>query len=64
MSLNDLVKFITQQFVTYVNKPTDERKAMRLEKKESRPPAHFRMFGMIPLAISIALRKRKSKRRG
>lgn len=60
MSFNDYVKFVTQQFVTYVDQPKDKRREIRLERKESRPPIQYRWFGMIPLAISMFL-KRKNK---
>jgi len=63
MSFNDLVKFITQQFVTYVNQPTDVRRASKKERKDTQPPILFRMFGMIPLAFLISYKNSRVSKR-
>ncbi len=63
MSFNDLVKFLTQQFVTYVNQPTEERRASKLERKATKPPVLFRMFGLVPLAFVISFKNSKVSKR-
>ncbi|UOE95884.1 YqzE family protein [Alkalihalobacillus sp. LMS39] len=62
MSFNDIVKYITQQFVTYVDQPSEKRKEIRQERKSSKSPMHYQMFGMIPLALSIFFKNSRSKR--
>jgi len=55
MSSNDIVKYITQEFVKYIDTPKNERK----KKVRSKGSSHW--FGMIPLAIRMVFRKRKEK---
>ncbi|WP_216831714.1 YqzE family protein [Alkalihalobacterium elongatum] len=62
-SFNDYVKFVTQQFVSYVDRPKEERLAMKKQKKEARQPIQYQMFGMIPLAISMVIKKNKKNRK-
>ncbi|OLO42877.1 YqzE family protein [Alkalihalophilus pseudofirmus] len=61
-SFNDYVKFVTQQFVTYVDRPKEERLAMKKQKKESKQPLQYQMFGMIPLALSMIIKRNRKKR--
>lgn len=57
MSGNDYVKFVTQELVRYIEKPKEERVMIRKERKSSRPPLLFRMFGMIPVSIKMLMKK-------
>ncbi|WP_377888531.1 YqzE family protein [Alkalihalobacillus sp. R86527] len=59
MSSNDLVKFMTQQVVSYMDQPKEERVNNRAERKATKQPFLFRWFGVIPMAISMFLRKKK-----
>jgi len=52
MKTNDIVKFVTEEFVRYVDTPKAERK-----KKRPRENWSARYFGMIPLAVRMFLRK-------
>ncbi|SDY55355.1 YqzE-like protein [Evansella caseinilytica] len=61
MKPNDYVKYLTQQFVTYVDLPKEERQARREEKRLLRPPKAYRLFGLIPFAVSQALRRLKDE---
>lgn len=61
-SFNDYVKFVTQQFVSYMDQPKEERKARKVEKKANRPPLQSHLFGMIPLAISIFWKNQKERK--
>lgn len=47
---NDLIKYITQQVVTYMGTPKETRKASRAQKKE-----HWgvRWFGMVPVSMKM-----------
>ncbi|QPC46854.1 YqzE family protein [Mangrovibacillus cuniculi] len=58
MSLNDYIKFITQQFVKHYNQPIHERKQVRLNKKQQKSPFMTRWFGVIPQAIMLLVKKK------
>ncbi len=62
MKTNDYVKYVTQQFVSYVDTPSEQRKAEREERKATKLPFSYRWFGLIPFALSQTFHfKRKSK---
>lgn len=52
MSSNELVRYITEQMVSYFNRPKTERKEMRIQRKTTRPPFANRWFGIVPYAMS------------
>lgn len=52
MKTNDIVKFMTEEFVRYINTPKAERK-----KKAPKENWATRYFGMIPMALRMFLRK-------
>ncbi len=58
MSFNDLVKYVTQQFVTYLDKPKDQKIQQKNERKSSQPPLS-KWFGIIPLGFMLIMRKKK-----
>ncbi|KHF38080.1 YqzE family protein [Halalkalibacter okhensis] len=62
MSLNDYVKFLTQQAVIRMDQPKEERRTKKLERRADRPPFSNHAFGMIPLGISLFLRKNSKKK--
>lgn len=51
----DLIKYITQRVVTYMETPKEARMEHRV--KQSREPWQYRWFGMLPLAIQLWLEK-------
>lgn len=57
MSLHDLVKYLTQEFVQFINTPKDER----LNQKSQIPKERWEQqwFGFLPLAISLFLKRKK-----
>ncbi|GGE46685.1 hypothetical protein GCM10011391_26910 [Pullulanibacillus camelliae] len=59
MNSNDYVKYLTEQFVQYMNQPRTERQSLRQEKKGARPPVRYHLFGMIPYAFSHYIKKFK-----
>ncbi|MFA9559407.1 YqzE family protein [Evansella sp. AB-rgal1] len=59
MKTNDYIKYVTQQFVSYVDQPRDEKIAKRKERKNSKIPKSQSMFGLIPFAISQSVSKWK-----
>lgn len=61
MKTNDYVKYVTQQFVSYVDTPSEQRKAKKEERKANQLPFAYRWFGLIPFAISQLFHFKKSK---
>lgn len=59
MSSNDLVKYMTQQVVSYIDKPKEERQQQRAVRKAKKQPFSFRWFGIIPMSVSMFMNKRK-----
>ncbi|WP_028399183.1 YqzE family protein [Ectobacillus panaciterrae] len=57
MSTNDYVKFVTQQFVTYMDSPKQDRKQKRQQRRSEREPFLSRWFGVLPLSIALLYRK-------
>lgn len=61
MKSNDYVKFLTEQFVSYMDQPKDTRKTIRQERKESRPTMSTHLFGMVPMAFRQTIGQYKEK---
>lgn len=56
MSNHTYIKYLTEQFVTYINKTPQERKI----KKEMRQTEHIysnRWFGLIPFTFKMIFRR-------
>ncbi|RYL91046.1 YqzE family protein [Sporolactobacillus sp. THM7-4] len=51
MKSDEYVRFLTEQFVRYMEVPRAERKKARMEQKATRPPLRNQLFGQIPNAI-------------
>nr|WP_077615675.1 YqzE family protein [Caenibacillus caldisaponilyticus] len=51
MKSDDYVKFLTEQFVRYMNQPKSERKRRREAKRKSRTAFRNEMFGLLPNAL-------------
>ncbi|MDT8863033.1 YqzE family protein [Alkalihalobacillus sp. MEB130] len=62
-SLNDYVKFLTQQAVMRMDQPKEERRTKKMERRADRPPFSSHAFGIIPLGISLFWKKRSTKRK-
>lgn len=56
---NDYVKYMTQQVVSYMDLPKDERKKRRTETKAQKhqPPIGNRWFGALPVAVRYFFKK-------
>ncbi|MFX3647397.1 MAG: YqzE family protein [Paenibacillus sp.] len=54
---DELVKYITQRVVHYIDTPKDERKG-RAKRKE---PWAMKWFGMIPFAVSLWMGKKEKE---
>ncbi|MCJ8010409.1 YqzE family protein [Paenibacillus sp. KQZ6P-2] len=55
---DELVKYITERFVTYIETPKEERK-LRSKPKE---PWAEKWFGMIPLGLTLMKRQTGRKK--
>lgn len=55
----EIVKYVTQKVVEYIDTPSDRRKERRQSRKQTREPWTTRWFGMIPMALSMMFSRRK-----
>jgi hypothetical protein len=49
----DIVKYVTQKVVQYIDTPSDRRKRERERRRRASEPWTSRWFGMIPMALSM-----------
>lgn len=56
---DDLIKYMTQQLVTYMDTPEEERRQKRQAAKAAREPWLTKWFGMAPIGIALWWRGRK-----
>ncbi|MFC7394260.1 YqzE family protein [Scopulibacillus cellulosilyticus] len=61
MKSNDYVKFLTEQFVQYMEQPRTVRKNMRQERRQYRKPLKNELFGLIPNACSHYFQSAKNR---
>lgn len=59
MKTNDYVKYMTQQFVKYIDTPRDERKERKEVRKETKTPASQQWFGILPYGFRLWLKQKK-----
>ncbi|MBE3554642.1 MAG: YqzE family protein [Thermicanus sp.] len=52
-SFNDLIRYMTQELVRYLDQPREGR------KKKTKEPFSMRMFGLLPMAAKLAWDNRK-----
>ncbi|WP_438448662.1 YqzE family protein [Gorillibacterium sp. sgz5001074] len=59
---DDLVKYITQQVVTYIDTPREVRRQMRQERRSKRreEPWSSRWFGLLPLSLKLIFGKKRA----
>ena len=55
MSSNDYVKFLTEQLVTYMNKPKEARKKEKMKKEKSAYSNNW--LGLLPFTIKLLFKK-------
>ncbi|WP_427052560.1 YqzE family protein [Paenibacillus sp. TC-CSREp1] len=56
---DELVKYITQRVVHYMDTPKDERKERRAQSRRKEPWS-IKWFGMIPFAVSLWVGQKES----
>ncbi|MBU8571462.1 YqzE family protein [Bacillus subtilis] len=59
MKTNDYVKYMTQQFVKYIDTPRDERKERKEVRKETKTPVFQQWFGILPYGFRLWLKRKK-----
>ncbi|GKU78307.1 YqzE family protein [Paenibacillus sp. L3-i20] len=60
---NDLVKYMTEQLVQYMETPADERKQAKRSAKAAREPWLTRWFGWGPVSFILWWRGRDQRQR-
>ncbi len=59
----EIVKYVTERIVRYIETPNERRKEERLQRKSSREPWDARWFGMIPMSIAMLCGRFRAKKR-
>ncbi|HYK72375.1 MAG TPA: YqzE family protein [Pseudoneobacillus sp.] len=59
MKTNDYVKYLTQTVVKYIDQPKEDRKKVKLARKEAKEPFLFKWFGILPYIFYYNMRKKK-----
>lgn len=57
ISGNDYVKFMTEQVVTYIDLPSEERKKRKVAQKKTPATYSNRWLGILPFAIKTIWKK-------
>lgn len=60
---SDLAKYVTEQFVTYMETPSEVRKQVKSTAKASREPWLTRWFGWGPVSLMLWWRGRAQRHR-
>ncbi|MBO8156115.1 MAG: YqzE family protein [Bacillaceae bacterium] len=63
MSGNDLVKYMTQEFLKYMHLPKEERKKRKVLKKQQEERRTIRYFGMVPFALKMFIDSKKKRKK-
>ena len=61
MSTNDYVRFVTQQFVSYMDAPKEDRKQKKEQRRAEKEPFMNKWFGVMPLSAALFYRNVKVK---
>jgi hypothetical protein len=59
LSTNDYVKFMTQQLVTYMEQPKEERRKKREQRKQEKQPFLSRWFGILPFGLLLLFKRKR-----
>ena len=62
LKTNDYVKYMTEQFMNYIDQPKEVREQHKHEKEESKEYLPSRMFGLLPLSLALYKRKLNERR--
>ena len=59
MKTNDYVKYMTQTLVKYADQPKEERKRLRIERKQTKASFWYRWFGILPYIFYTEVKRRR-----
>lgn len=59
MSSQDLIKFLTREFVQFVDTPKSERLKRKQDKKDQRNNWSNHWFGILPMALKLFFSRNK-----
>lgn len=59
MKTDDYVKYMTQTIIKYADQPREERKRLRLERKQTKADLWYRWFGILPYIVYSEVKRRK-----
>jgi hypothetical protein len=59
----DLIKYITEQVITYIETPAEIRKENRKSMRSQKEAWSSKWFGMVPFAIQMWVSGRRNKKR-
>ncbi|MCM3730666.1 YqzE family protein [Fictibacillus nanhaiensis] len=57
----DVVKYLTQKIVKYLDEPKAVRKERKLTKKNEKEPLLTYLFGVLPMGLGLAFRKKRKR---
>lgn len=57
MKTNDYVKYLTVEWLNYMDQPKEIRKEQKKSHKGTRPPLLSHWFGIIPLSIGMLFKR-------
>ncbi|WP_099158860.1 YqzE family protein [Virgibacillus ndiopensis] len=57
MSGNDYVKYMTEQVVTYIDTPRDERKSRKKQQNSNVSSFSNKWLGVLPFALKMFMKK-------
>ncbi len=57
MSTNDYVKYVTQQVVTYMDSPKQDRLQKKMQRRNEKEPFLQKWFGVVPVSIKLIYEK-------
>ncbi|QWI23690.1 YqzE family protein [Bacillus mycoides] len=63
MSTNDYVRFVTQQFVSYMDASKEDRRQQKQQRRAEKEPFLNKWFGVMPLSAALFYRNVKNKRK-
>ncbi|CDQ39676.1 MULTISPECIES: YqzE family protein [Virgibacillus] len=59
MSTNDYIKFMTEQVVTYIDLPAEEKKKRKTKRQRKSVLFGNRWLGLLPFAFRMMINKNK-----
>lgn len=56
---NDVVKYLTQKIVKYLDEPKSVRKERKRTRKNEKEPLLTYLFGVLPMSLGLMFKKRR-----